>query len=146
MIHQPRRRTKALARPAFSKAASIQLRVRGKSSNRRYARMKIGIDTHEIGLAVDYIRDTLKKKRIKSQEIIRATMCAEEVISCMISHCPKPEAKISVRVRSFLGNTEIRISCVGTAFDISEIREAETVRMDYADEAANEAFRSLFDR
>ena len=108
--------------------------------------MKIRADMSEIRLAVDYIRETLHKKRIRSRESIQATLTAEEVIGAMIAHCDKPNASVSVVVSSFLGNTEIRISCHGSPLSLSDIREGESFKLDDSDDAANDSLRALFER
>ena len=109
--------------------------------------MIIKADPGEIRLAVDYIRNALKKKRIKSEEIVRATLSAEEMLHAMIAHSDKPDGKLHVHVISWLGSTEIRITGRGKAFSIAEIQEGEPFRPeDDTDETAREALRSLFDR
>ena len=108
--------------------------------------MKINADPNEICQAVDYIRDTLKKRRIGRKTVVRATLSAEDVISSMIAHCDKPERQIDVRVISFLGNTEIRIACHGSAIDISEFQEAKVFGQEDTDEITGEALRSLYER
>ncbi|MBO7661913.1 MAG: cation:dicarboxylase symporter family transporter [Clostridia bacterium] len=108
--------------------------------------MKISANPNEISMAVDYIRETLRKKRIRRKEIILATMSAEDVISSMITHAGKTEEEIHVNVISFLGGTEIRITCRGSALDLSEIKETQSFITEDMDEDAREVMNSLCER
>ena len=52
--------------------------------------MTINAVEEEISLAVDYVRETLKKKKINSKSIIRASLGVEEIPDVMIAHAESP--------------------------------------------------------
>lgn len=108
--------------------------------------MKINANPNEISLAVDYIRDTLRKKRIRRKEIIIATLSAEDVIHSMILHADTADRKISVNVVSFLGNTEIRIFCHGSEMQLSEFQQAKDYGLEDSDESTGRAMNGLYER
>ena len=108
--------------------------------------MKINADLNEISRAVDYIQETLRKKKVRSKEIVLASLSAEEVIHSMIVHADKPETKINVVVSSFLGTTEIRVSCPGSPFEVSEFKSAQAFLLEGTDEFEEDALRTLYAR
>lgn len=109
--------------------------------------MVIHVNSQEIGKAVDYIRDTLKAKKVKSEEVVKAALSAEEIIAAMIRHAEKPEDTIDIRVFNVLGSIEVWIACRGSAIDMEEIRAAQLMQLDAeADAQTKLAFRTLFDR
>lgn len=109
--------------------------------------MTINAVQQEISLAVDYIRETLNKKKVRTREIVRSALSAEEVLIAMIAHADSPQEKISVTVSSGLGNIEIRIRGKGTPFDTAKIRETASFHPDEdQDDSASEALRSLYER
>ena len=86
--------------------------------------MLFACDASQISKAVDYVRDELKKRRIRSEGVTRAMLAAEEILNAMIRHAPSGEESVNVRVVSFMHNTSVRITCRGTAFDLSEVQSS----------------------
>ena len=84
--------------------------------------MLFDCDVSRISQAVDYVRDELKKRKIRQDGITRAMLAAEEIMNAMIRHASSAEERINVRVVSFMHNVSVRITCRGTAFDLSEVR------------------------
>lgn len=81
-------------------------------------------DISRISEAVDYIREELKKRKIRSAEISKTALTTEEVIRTMIAHAGSPEERLSVRVTALTGSTGIRIACRGTAFQTEDVRSS----------------------
>ena len=86
--------------------------------------MLFACDASQISKAVDYVRDELRKRRIRSEEVTRAMLAAEEILNAMIRHAPSAEESVNVRVVSLMRNTSVRITCRGTAFDLSEVQSS----------------------
>ena len=109
--------------------------------------MTISGEERNIPLAVDYVREALTKRRIKSKAITRALLSVEELLAVTISHLQKPGGNVTVRVVSLLGATEVWVISRGSAFDSAEIRNAGAFRLDEdADEMENAVLGSLFER
>ncbi len=108
--------------------------------------MKFKANPNEIGQAVDYIRETLLKRKVGSREATLASLSAEEVINAMIAHAENPDSDLKIIVVSTMGNTELRISCPGSALDISELQEARAFTPEDADDSAADALRMLYER
>lgn len=53
--------------------------------------MLFACDASQISKAVDYVRDELKKRRIRSEGVTRAMLAAEEILNAMIRHAPSAE-------------------------------------------------------
>ena len=70
--------------------------------------MLFACDASQISKAVDYVRDELRKRRIRSEEVTRAMLAAEEILNAMIRHAPSAEESVNVRVVSFMHNTSVR--------------------------------------
>ena len=92
--------------------------------------MLFACDISLIGKAVDYIRDELKKHRVRPAGITKAMLASEEILKGMIRHAGSCEERINVRVTSFMGSAGIRITCRGTAFDLSEVQASLTTDED----------------
>lgn len=86
--------------------------------------MTIQADVHEIPNAIDYIRDTLKAKKVNSKNIAKALLGAEELLHAMIDHAAGPAETVTVKVWFFLGESRIHISCRGSAFALAEVGQA----------------------
>ena len=86
--------------------------------------MLFACDASQISKAVDYVRDELRKRRIRSEEVTRAMLAAEEILNAMIRHAPSAEESVNVRVVSLMHNTSVRITCRGTVFDLSEVQSS----------------------
>ena len=85
--------------------------------------MLFACDPERIRDAVEYIREELKKRKIRSPEITRTMLTAEEVVRAMIRHAGSPEEQFHVRVTALAGLAAVRITCRGTAFDRAEVKE-----------------------
>lgn len=109
--------------------------------------MTIQASIHELPTAIDYIRNTLQAKKIRSKDIVKAALSAEELLCVMIEHAPGPEEKIAVKITSFLGITNIQLSCRGSSFELSEIGNAAHFELDTEDDANSEGvIRELLSR
>ena len=109
--------------------------------------MTIQANINEIPVGVDYIRNSLQAKKVKSKDIIKAALSAEELLRVMIEHAAHPEESISIKVTSFLGSAEIQLSCRGSAFALSEIGNAAHFELDAEDDAKSESvIRELLSR
>ena len=109
--------------------------------------MTIQANINELPAAIDYIRNSLQAKKVKSRDIIKAALSAEELLRVMIGHAALPEDKLSVKVTSFLGITDIQLSCRGSAFALSEIGNAAHFELDAEDDAKSESvIRELLSR
>ena len=86
--------------------------------------MLFACDASQISKAVDYVRDELRKRRIRSEGVTRAMLAAEEILNAMIRHAPSAEESVNVRVVSLMRNTSVWITCRGTAFDLSEVQSS----------------------
>lgn len=84
--------------------------------------MLFACDLGQISKAVDYIRDELGKRKIRPAGTTKAMLASEEIIRALIRHAGSEEERINVRVISFMGGAGIRITCRGTAFDLSEVQ------------------------
>jgi len=73
--------------------------------------MLFACDASQISKAVDYVRDELRKRRIRSEGVTRAMLAAEEILNAMIRHAPSAEESVNVRVVSLMHNTSVRITC-----------------------------------
>ena len=49
---------------------------------------------------------------------------SEEILNAMIRHASSAEERINVRVVSFMHSVSVRITCRGTAFDLSEVQSS----------------------
>ncbi|MER2056390.1 MAG: hypothetical protein ABTB30_13995, partial [Clostridia bacterium] len=86
--------------------------------------MLFACDVSQISKAVDYVRDELKKRKIRRDGITRAMLATEEILKAMIRHAPTAEEQINVRVVSFMHSVSVRITCRGTGFDLSEVQSS----------------------
>ena len=72
--------------------------------------MELKADLSQLDTAVDYVRDTLSRKKVDSREAIRAALITEEAFRVMTECAESPDEVISISIVSRLGNTQIRIS------------------------------------
>jgi len=72
--------------------------------------MELKADLSQLDTAVDYVRDTLSRKKVDSREAIRAALITEEAFRVMAECAESPDEVISISIVSRLGNTQIRIS------------------------------------
>lgn len=72
--------------------------------------MELKADLSQLDTAVDYVRDTLSRKKVDSREAIRAALITEEAFRVMTECAESPDEVISISIVSRLGNAQIRIS------------------------------------
>ena len=92
--------------------------------------MVITADVNEIQSATDYIQSTLKEKKVKSKVIAKTVLSAEEMILTMIEHADSPNTKINIGIYSLLGNSKIRMTGRGRAFELSDIGSSYLFKSD----------------
>ena len=81
--------------------------------------MIIRNNREELGKALQYVEDELKKYNLKSREATMTMLMAEESIVCMMSHTKEHE-NIEIVFKKLFGNISLNISARGETFDISE--------------------------
>ena len=81
--------------------------------------MIIQNNREELGKALQYVEDELKKYNLKSREATMTMLMAEESIVCMMSHTKEHE-NIEIVFKKLFGNISLNISARGETFDISE--------------------------
>ncbi len=109
--------------------------------------MTIVGEEKNIPQAVDYLRETLIRRKIHSKAITRALLSVEELLVVTIAHLKKPGGNITIDVSSVLGTTKIWIISKGSAFDSTEIRNSGVFQMDdEANEMESAVLGSLFER
>ena len=86
--------------------------------------MLFACDAGRICEAVEFVRDELKKRRVRTDEASKALLATEEVLGAMIRHAGSREERVNVRVISFMGGVSIRITCRGTAFNLTEVKSS----------------------
>ena len=81
--------------------------------------MIIQNNREELGKALQYVEEELKKYNLKSREATMTMLMAEESIVCMMSHTKEHE-NIEIVFKKLFGNISLNISARGETFDISE--------------------------
>lgn len=120
----------------FGKTADRNLLKKG-----RITAVIIQAKQSEISRAIDYIRDTLKERKVKSSDIVKAALSAEEFLRVIIEHAAGAEETVSVSVRSFLGSVDIHMNCRGSAFALADVGNA--AHFDLGGEADPESERVI---
>ena len=100
----------------------------------------------EIGNAVEYIQDELAKRKNKTKDIAKTSLTAEEVFRAMVENASSQDSVISVKVTSFLGKTNIRMSCQGSPFDISCLQEVSHFSTEMEDDESRSVIHRLMSR
>ena len=81
-------------------------------------------DNSQISKAVEYVSEEMKRRKVRPAEVSKALLATEEIVRAMIRHAGSEEERMNVRVTSFFGRIGIRITCRGTAFDLSEVQSS----------------------
>ncbi len=103
-------------------------------------------DRKNIPGVLDYIRECLEHKKIDKKKRVRPMLVAEEVLEELCRNADEG-AELRVEVGGIVGNVEIRYSCSGKEFYVSDIEEKMLLgkKSDKNDEA-NTVIRGLMDR
>ncbi len=104
----------------------------------------LNCNTSSIPEGTDFIRDALRERKVPSKEIAKTLLSSEEVLAKLISNASDKEENIKIEVGGVLGNTGIKFTARGTAFDASEIEKQ--FLFDQEDDEANAALRNLVDK
>ena len=86
--------------------------------------MLFSCDNSQISKAVEYVSEEMKRRKVRPAEVSKALLATEEIVRAMIRHAGSEEERMNVRVTSFFGRIGIRITCRGTAFDLSEVQSS----------------------
>ena len=105
--------------------------------------MKFKCSVNEISNAVEFIREELSNRKIKSKDITKAILSAEEVIKTTIEHASSADEVLNIKVNKFPTGTEVRISAKGSPFDIDDIRQSISF---IDDDESNVVIQNLFRR
>lgn len=105
--------------------------------------MKFKCSVNEIPNAVEYIRKELKNRKVKSKDITKALLTAEEVIRATIDHSESADGEFNVKVNKFLTGTEMRITSKGSSFELDSIRQGISF---VDDEESNLVIQNLVSR
>ncbi len=103
-------------------------------------------DRKNIPGVLDYIRECLEHKKIDKKKRVRPMLVAEEILEELCRNADEG-AELRVEVGGIVGNVEIRYSCSGKEFYVSDIEEKMLLgkKSDKNDEA-NTVIRGLMDR
>ena len=93
---------------------------------------------------VEFIRQALKDKNLRSKEITRTMLTAEEVLAKIIANAPDEETPITIEVGGLLGNVEIIFKAKGKQFDAAELEK--DLLFEQEDEEYNAVLRKLVDK
>lgn len=86
-----------------------------------YVKRKTVLETTSEGISagVELIRDTLKYYGLKSADINKAALVAEEALSGMAAHADQ-NAKIALSIKAFLETVTMELSCRGEKFQFAQ--------------------------
>ena len=106
--------------------------------------MLLSCNTGNIPAGLDYIRESLKSRKVHSKAISKTILTSEEVLARLMSNAPDPEEKINVEVVGIFGNHTVRFRAKGEPFDAADIEK--DLLFEQEDEEANIAIRRLLDK
>ncbi|XME01759.1 dicarboxylate/amino acid:cation symporter [Lachnospiraceae bacterium C1.1] len=105
-----------------------------------------GSNQKEIPKAMDYIKECLEQKKIDKKKRIRPLLVAEEILDELCRNAEEG-SRIRIDVVGIMGSIEIRYSCKGKEFYVSDIEEKLLFEKSNSDnDEANAAIRGLIDR
>lgn len=101
--------------------------------------MIIHADPNEIPEAINFIRDTLKEKKIAGKDVAITALRAEDIMCAMIRHAAKPDEKIGINVIVSFAKVEVRISAQGDEFSMNELASAWQMELDDESDAESKS-------
>ena len=106
--------------------------------------LNLSCSSEKIPEAMDFLRESLKKKKLASKEITKTLLTSEEVLSKLVSNAPDSGEVIKIEVGGILGNIEISFKAKGEPFEAADIER--DLLFEQEDEEANIALRKLVNK
>ena len=106
--------------------------------------LNLSCSTENIPKALDFLKESLKKKRLASKEITKTLLTSEEVLAKLMSNASECREDLRIEVSGMLGNIEISFKAKGVPFEAADIEQDLLFEQD--DEEANAALRKLLNK
>ncbi len=106
--------------------------------------LNLSCSTENIPEILNFVKESLKKKKLPSKEIAKTLLTSEEVLAKLVSNASESGEDLKVEVRGILGSIEVSFKAKGTPFEAADIERDLLFEQD--DEEANAALRKLLNK